>query len=211
MVRTALIVEDIAVTRQWLAGIVQEAFPDCEVVEVEAVNPALELIASHDFDLAVIDLKLPDGSGLSVVRKLHAKRPEALSIIATVMGDDVQIVAALSAGAHGYLLKDQPGELLIRQLKQAVGGCPALSPPVARRIMEHFCLTGPSHEPEGKLTPRETEVLGLIARGLRIADAACALGVAEGTVASHVKSIYRKLGISTRAEAALQAMRLGLL
>lgn len=210
-VREVLIVEDIPDTRQWLREVVLAAFPECRVDEAGSLRAALECCATRAYDLAVVDLRLPDGSGLGVVRKLRADKAGTVCVIATVMGDDANIVTALSAGAQGYLLKDQPRELMTRQLAQIADGVPALSPPVARRIMEHFKLTGPCEEADGKLTPRELEVLGLIARGLRIADAACALGVAEGTVASHIKAIYRKLDISSRAEAALHATRLGLL
>ena len=89
-------------------------------------------------------------------------------------------------------------------------GLPALSPSIARRIVEHFRKTAVAQDNRSDLTPRERDVLGLIGRGLRNADAALALGLSESTVASHIKSIYAKLGISSRAEAALQAARLGL-
>jgi DNA-binding NarL/FixJ family response regulator len=210
-VRSILIVEDIVETRQWLVDLAREAFVDCMVAEAGTVREGMDACALRSYDVAMIDLRLPDGSGLGVVRKLHAEQPAAVCVVTTVMGDDANIVTALSAGAQGYLLKDQPRDLLIRQLAQVAEGVPALSPPVARRIMEHFKFTGPCEESDGKLTPRELEVLGLIARGLRIVDAALALGVAEGTVASHIKAIYRKLDISSRAEAALHATRLGLL
>ncbi|MET0261708.1 MAG: response regulator transcription factor [Rariglobus sp.] len=209
--RRVLVVEDVYEARLWLSEIARAAFPTCEVEEADTLRRGLDLCASRTYDLALIDLGLPDGSGLGVVRALRAANALTLSVVTTVMGDDVHIVTALSAGAQGYLLKDQPQELLIRQLTQVAEGIPALSPPVARRIMDHFRMTGPCESVDARLTPRELEVLGLIARGLRITDAACALGLAEGTVASHIKSIYRKLGISSRAEAALHANRLGLL
>ncbi|MFA6960852.1 MAG: response regulator transcription factor [Opitutaceae bacterium] len=209
--RRVLIVEDIPEARLWLVDIARAAFPECETDQAATLREALELCAGRAYDLALIDLRLPDGSGLGVIRKLRSSNAATLCVVTTVMGDDANIVTALSAGAKGYLLKDQPRELFTRQLAQVAEGVPALSPPVARRIMDHFRLTGPSEEADGTLTPRELEVLGLIARGLRIADAACALGVADGTVASHIKAIYRKLDISSRAEAALHASRLGLL
>ncbi|CAM2986671.1 response regulator [Rariglobus hedericola] len=209
--RRVLIVEDVCETRVWLRELVLAAFPESSVDEAGTLRRGLELCAKNAYDLAVVDLGLPDGSGLGVLRMLRATHAATLSVVTTVMGDDAHIVTALSAGAQGYLLKDQPREMLIRQLQQVREGIPALSPPVARRIMDHFKLTGPCEEPDAKLTTRELEVLGLIARGLRIADAACALGLAEGTVASHIKAIYRKLGINSRAEAALHANRMGLL
>jgi len=209
--RHILIVEDNRETRLWLLGIVRAAFPGCRVDEAETRQQGIGLGMAGSYDLALIDLGLPDGSGLEVLRELHRHHPATVCIVATVMGDDAHIVAALAAGAQGYLLKEQPRERLILQLAQVTNGIPALSPSVARRIMAHFRLTNFGGETEGRLTEREREVLGLIARGLRIADVAVSLKVADGTVASHVKAIYRKLGISSRAEAALQATRMGLL
>lgn len=127
-----------------------------------------------------------------------------------MLGDDVHIVAALSAGAQGYLLKEQARPLLVRHLQQAREGIPALSPSVARRIMDHFQKTGPTQEADMLLTGREQEVLALISRGLRNAEVARALGLQDSTIASYIKTIYRKLNISSRAEATLCATRLGL-
>jgi DNA-binding NarL/FixJ family response regulator len=211
IVRRVLIVEDHAETLAWLGEVVRSAFAGCEVEEAASVREGLARCEAGRHDLAVVDLRLPDGSGLEVLRKLAAEAGETIRVVATVMGDDAHIVTALSAGAQGYLLKDQPRELLTKQLAQLAEGMPALSPSVARRIMEHFRLTGPCEEPDANLSPREREVLGLIARGLRSSDAARVLGLAESTVTSHVKSIYRKLGINSRAEAALLATRMGLL
>ncbi|PWE16834.1 DNA-binding response regulator [Marinicauda salina] len=205
-----LIVEDISETRRWLGDIVRSAFAECEIEEAADMRAGLAAAAARDFDLALIDLGLPDGSGLEVLRSLKLVRPETISIVTTVMGDDSHIVAALSAGAQGYLLKETPPDVLARQLVQHAQGLPALSPSIARRIMEHFRLTGPAADPEEELTAREREVLALISRGLRNSDVAASLELAESTVASHIKSIYRKLGISSRAEAAWHAARMGL-
>lgn len=207
--KSVLIVEDVAETRRWLGTLVQAAFPEARLTEAATLRAALGLL--HDsFDLALIDLGLPDGSGLDVLRALRAQQSGALCVVTTVMGDDASIVAALSTGADGYLLKEQPSEVLVRQLTQLSLGVPALSPAVARRIMEHFRLTGPAAEPEADLTQRETEVLGMIGRGMRNSEVATALGLAETTVAGYIKAIYRKLGISSRAEASWHATRMGL-
>ena len=115
------------------------------------------------------------------------------------------------AGAQGYLLKSDPRELILHNLRQLPDGAPPLSPSIARRVMDHFRTTGPNIDDTATLTPREAEVLSLVARGLRVADVATALELAPSTVSSHVKAIYRKLNISSRAEAAYLAARLGLL
>lgn len=208
--KRALIVEDVPETRSWLEGLVTGAFPGCLIDGEATMRGAVAAAESGRYDLALIDLGLPDGSGLDVLRKLKAVSPGTTAIVTTVMGDDAHIVGALAAGAEGYLLKETPPDLLQRQLVQLTHGIPAISPSVARRIMEHFRYTGPAAEADGELTGREKEVLTLIARGLRNADVAQALGLAESTVASHIKSIYRKLGIGSRAEAAWHATRLGL-
>lgn len=206
--RRVLIVEDIAETREWLSAIVHEAFAEARI-ESAATLRAARGLATQGFDLALIDLGLPDGSGLDLVRMIRAAGEPTLCVVTTVMGDDATVVAALSAGADGYLLKEYPAAVLTRQLSQISLGVPALSPGIARRIMEHFRKTGPVAE-EVRLTEREAEVLGLIGRGLRNAEVAAQLDIAETTVAGYIKAVYRKLGISSRAEAAWHAARLGL-
>ncbi len=207
--RRVLIVEDIAETRAWLAGIVLGAFPEAEIAHAATLR-AGRAMAGQGWDLALIDLGLPDGSGLDLLRALKSAAPRTVCVVTTVLADDAAVVAALSAGADGYLLKENPDLVLIRQLSQIGQGAPALSPAIARRIMDHFRLTGPAAAEDHSLTAREAEVLALIARGLRNAEAAAHLGLAETTVAGYIKAIYRKLGISSRAEAAWHAARLGL-
>ena len=208
--KSILMVEDLPETRLWLAEVVRRAFPNCLISEAGTVKEGLELAAAA-FDLVLIDLALPDGSGLEVLRQVRQDQPDALCVITTVMGEDALIIAALSAGAHGYILKEQAPDLLSRQLVQLAEGVPALSPSIAKRIMDHFRLTGPaSAHSDTTLTVREKETLSIIARGFRNKEAAESLGIAPSTVACHIKSIYRKLGIATRAEASWHATRLGL-
>jgi DNA-binding NarL/FixJ family response regulator len=208
--RNILIVEDVAETRNWLAEIAGEAFPGCTIRCAGSVRSALAEVRRGEADVALIDLGLPDGSGIEVLREMRQVKPDALCVITTVMGDDANIVAALSVGANGYLLKEQPAERISRQLSQLAEGIPALSPSIAQRLIEHFRHTGPAANGDGELTAREKEVLAFISRGLRNVDVAKQLGMAEATVATHLKSVYRKLGISSRAEAAWHATRMGL-
>ena len=208
--RNVLIVEDVFETSRWLSAIAGQAFPGCTVNHADSVRSALAEIRRTEPDVALIDLGLPDGSGIEVLRELRRAQPDALCVITTVMGDDANIVAALSVGANGYLLKEQPAERISRQLSQLAEGIPALSPSIAQRLMAHFQHTGPAANEESELTAREKEVLAFISRGLRNSDVAHQLGMAETTVATHLKSIYRKLGISSRAEASWHAARMGL-
>ncbi len=208
--KNVLIVEDISETRTWLCNIVNDAFPGASIDSVTTVKEGISASNENSYDLALIDLGLPDGSGLDVLRHIKQQSDETTCVITTVMGDDAHIVSALSAGAQGYLLKEQTAEMIVKQLTQLIEGIPALSPSIAQRIMEHFRLTGPVAEPESKLTEREKDVLALIGKGHRNIDVANDLNLAETTVASHIKSIYRKLGISSRAEASWHATQLGL-
>ncbi|WP_243614601.1 response regulator [Shimia aestuarii] len=208
--RLGFILEDVPETRQWLTVLLQDAFEGISVQTASTVREGTQLVQGTVFDVALIDLSLPDGNGLDVLRSFRKASPEGAAIVTTVMSDDGYIVSALAAGADGYLLKEQPYEMLVRQLRELSSGIPALSPSVARRIMSHFRLTGPIESEEGDLTKRETEVLALIARGLRNSEAAAALGISENTVSGYIKTIYRKLGISSRAEASWHASRMGL-
>ncbi|MEC7760361.1 MAG: response regulator transcription factor [Pseudomonadota bacterium] len=208
--KRALILEDVQETRIWLGEIALRAFPDLQITEAATIAAAHGVLDREPPELALIDLGLPDGSGLEILRKLKTKSPTSIAVVTTIMGDDVSVVSALSAGADGYLQKDQTQDQMVSQLRQISHGIPALSPAVARRIMGHFSRTGPVANDDGKLTDRETDVLALISRGLRNAEVARELGLAESTVAGYIKTIYRKLGISSRAEASWHATRLGL-
>lgn len=209
-VETLLIVEDVPEALAWLADLAQKAFPDVRVGKARSVREAACRIEEDQWDMALVDLGLPDGSGLDIIRRLKMVSPDTICIVSTVLGDDTHVVAALSAGAQGYILKGQPDAVVHRQLLQLRHGIPALSPAIARRIMEHFQRTGPVDGESQALTARETDVLSMVSKGFRNAEVAQALGLAESTIATHVKSIYRKLGISSRAEAALHAARMGL-
>ncbi|MEE4317822.1 MAG: response regulator transcription factor [Erythrobacter sp.] len=204
-----LILEDLAEMRLWLSEVMREACPDAEITTAPDIRTALAIAGHEMFDLALIDLGLPDGSGLEVLRALKQANPAALCVVATIMGDDASVVGALAAGADGYLLKNQPSALLVRQIRQTLDGVPPLSPAIARRIMTHFRQTGPVVA-DANLTPREREVLGHIGKGLRNHEVAATLGIGTNTVAAHIKSVYAKLGISSRAEAAWHATKLGL-
>ncbi len=205
-----LILEDLVETRCWLASLCRRAYGPCRIREAGSLKQARTELDTTEVDIALVDLGLPDGSGVEMLLTLRHLAPQTRCAVTTISGDDANIVAALAAGAEGYLLKEQPEDFLVRQLQWLAEGIPALSPSIARRIMEHFRLTGPVSSTEAQLTRRETEVLTLIARGLRNADVAQALGIGASTVASHIKSIYGKLGISTRAEASWYATKLGL-
>ena len=192
-----------------LAGVVSQVYPQARVVETKVCAEAAAAIGSQQFQLALIDLGLPDGSGIDIIRLLRQANEEAEIIVATIFDDDTHLFDAMEAGATGYLLKEHsPGELAAG-LEQLRAGNPPLSPSVARRLVAHF------HErrapAQSNLTPREQEVLKLIAKGLNRKDVAELLGLSKYTVSDYIKVIYRKLDVSSRAEATLEAERLGLI
>ncbi|KJS45906.1 MAG: hypothetical protein VR70_00065 [Rhodospirillaceae bacterium BRH_c57] len=229
--KAALVVEDEPHTRAWLADVLRQAFgriPVAAVGNVAAARAWLQAagqgpaVASDDGSPALVvlvDLGLPDGSGLEVIGLLARDHPTALPVVTTIYDDDAHLLDAMAAGAGGYLLKDSDATTMATYLRRILDGEPPLSPPMARRILTHFRKASPAPTPApvpepnataAILTPREREVLGLLGRGLRTAEVAQVLGLSEHTVASYIKTIYGKLSISSRAEAALEAHSRGL-
>ena len=216
-----LVLEDQAETRAWLASVASAVFPGVTVIEASTLAQAAAWLDSGDdalarLRLAIIDLGLPDGSGIGFIRELAARRPSAVAVVATIHDDDVNLLGAIAAGAAGYLLKDQEDGALAAQLRRIDDGEPPLSPSIARRMMAHFAEHAPpasASQPSDSagLTPRELQVLALLGRGSRVAEAAKHLGLTDQTVATYVKTIYRKLRITSRAEAAIAAQKRGLI
>ena len=213
--KTILLLEDLPEIRAWLRKLVLQVFPGATISESSRVHDAIELVAAVKFDLALIDLGLPDGSGVDVVTRLRDMQPEAQSVVVTIHDDDEHLFPALQAGAFGYILKEQARELITEQLQRISQGEPPLSPSIARRVMAYFSVkTKPQPAanamPNVSLTERESEVLLRVAKGYTLPEIGVQLGLSRHTIADYVKQIYRKLNVSSRAEAALEAQRLGL-
>ena len=128
--KTILLLEDLPEIRAWLRALVVQVFPGSTVVESARVHDALQQVGAHRFDLAMIDLGLPDGSGVKVVQALREAQPDAQSVVVTIHDDDDHLFPALQAGAYGYLLKEQPREQLMEHLQRISQGEPPLSPPM---------------------------------------------------------------------------------
>lgn len=189
--------------------------------------------SSEPFKLILIDLELPDGNGMELLGELT--RYPATKIVTTLYSDDDHLFPALQRGADGYLLKEDRFEVLVEELQKIVRGQPPLSPAIARRLLTHFrhgaagageatAIPMPSGfqssrpMPLGKgapldherLTPRESEVLTYLSKGFTIKEIASLMGIKWFTVNDHIKSIYKKLNVSSRAEAAVLASKQGL-
>lgn len=214
----ALIVEDLDEPRQWLAELLPRALPGVLAVDcADSVASARQCMAAHTYGLALVDWSLPDGHGGQLIEALVAARPDAVVIVATIHDDDAHVFPALRAGATGYILKSQPTQVVVAQLRRIEQGEPALSPSIAARVLQHFrreSVARPSDQIGAAsamhLTDREVDVLRLIAKGYKSSEVAELLGLSSHTVTGYVRDIYRKLGISSRAEATLEAARRGL-
>jgi DNA-binding NarL/FixJ family response regulator len=212
-----LLLEDLPEIRVWLKALALQVFPQAQITEAARVHDAREQISAQRFDLALVDLGLPDGSGVEVVAALREAQPEAQSVVVTIHDDDDHLFPALQAGAFGYLLKEQSREQLAEQLKRISQGEPPLSPSIARRVIQYFAAQQRSQfrektplMPGVTLTERENEVLLRVAKGYTLPEIGVQLNLSRHTIADYVKQIYRKLNVSSRAEVALEAQRLGL-
>lgn len=205
---TTLVIDDMPASLDWLVRASIVAFPDTRVLRATTLAEARALLREGRPDLALVDLDLPDGSGVTLIAELAQLPQTTRVIVTTVFADDQHLFPALRAGASGYLLKDEAIETLARRLEAAMLGEATLSPPIARRLVGWF--RAPERTAKESLSPREQELLQLLAKGLTIAQAAAALQINASTAASYAKTLYRKLDVNSRAEATLEAMRRGL-
>jgi len=212
-----LLLEDLPEIRAWLKILALQVFPGAQISEAARIHDALEMVNAIRFDVALVDLGLPDGSGVEVVQALREKQPDVQSVVVTIHDDDEHLFPALQAGAFGYLLKEQSREQLSEQLHRISQGEPPLSPSIARRVIQYFTAQARQQPiqpdtvtPHVQLTDRENEVLLRVAKGFTLPEIGQQLNLSRHTIADYVKQIYRKLNVSSRAEAALEAQRLGL-
>jgi two-component system, NarL family, response regulator LiaR len=203
-----LLADDHAVVRQGLKTFL-DLQDDIEVVaEAGDGRAAVDAADRTSPDVILLDLVMPELDGVGALRVLRERDSPARVIVLTSFGDDDKLFAALRAGAAGYLLKDVEPTELVRAIRSAHAGQAPLSPAIATRVVEEVAQGGTTAP--GELTPRELDVLTLIARGRSNKVIARELGVAEKTVKTHVSHILGKLGLTDRTQAALYAVRQGL-
>ena len=197
-----LIVDDHPVVRDGLSGIFA-GDPDFEVVGqaangVEAVRQAQELQA----DVVLMDLRMPEMGGVEAIKQLRQRTPSTHVIVLTTYDTENEVLSAIEAGATGYLLKDAPREELIRAVRAAHRGESVLSPSAAGRLM------GRARRPATDvISPRELEVIKLIAGGANNREAAAKLFVSEATIKTHLLHVFEKLGVRDRAAAVSEAYK----
>lgn len=203
-----LVVDDLPAARRLLVDAIgtvlaEKGLDRNGIVESGSFTETMVLL-DRTFDFAFVDLHLPDGHGWDIIRHLK-KNSDILVAAVTVMDDRASVEATLAAGADGYLIKDAEPDLLHFRIERLMAGEPSLSPAIARMMLAHF-RPAPGLE-EDPLTAREREVLSLVGRGLRAREAADHLQISTHTVRDHLKSIYRKLDVSSRAEVAIEAQK----
>jgi DNA-binding NarL/FixJ family response regulator len=162
-------------------------------------------------DAVVVDLGLPGMSGVEGIHRLRERYPKLAMLVLTVFDDDRRIFEAICAGAGGYLLKNAPLPKLLEGIREVVDGGAPMSPSIARRVMELFREFRPPESAGHRLTPHEVRVLRFMAEGHNAATAARELSVSTNTVSFHLKNIYVKLQVHSKAEAVAKALRRGFL
>lgn len=201
-----MLVDDHELIRQGLRRAFERA-DDFDVVgEAGSIAEALEMISSTPPDVVILDVRLPDGSGLDAARKVREQNPTMGIVILTMYAGDDQLFGALEAGASAFVPKDSPAEDVISAARHASVSPRAFSASdLAGAMQRKMSPSGP------QLSPREKEVLGLLAEGLGVAAISKQLYISESTTKTHISKVYEKLGAGNRAQALMTAMRLGLI
>ncbi len=207
-----LVADDQRVVREGLS-MVLGLLPDVEVVGAASDGAeAVTLAAALAPDVVLMDLRMPRCDGVEATRRLRAEQPEVRVVVLTTYSDDRSVLDALRAGARGYLTKDAGGAEIHQALRQVLDDRAAIDPAVAHHLVAAVAETprrAPQAGPDG-LTPREVEVLGLVAKGLSNAEIAGQLVIGEATVKSHMTHLLAKIDARDRAQAVAYAYRQGL-
>jgi DNA-binding NarL/FixJ family response regulator len=231
-VESVLIVEDHRDAANILRMVVNEVFPEAAIEVAYTFAEGLSCLENSRYAIALLDLGLPDGDGLDLIRYVARNHGETLTIVTTIFDDEEHLFDALKFGASGYLLKGYSAEELADYLGEAIAGRPALSPRIAKSMLGYFRQSegkGAGHtEAYGKehgdeygekqseqllleqLTQRELDVLTLIAKGCGVKEVSTLLSISSNTVSHHIKNLYSKLNIHNRAEATAAAVQLNI-
>ncbi|MDG0833612.1 response regulator transcription factor [Pelomonas saccharophila] len=211
-----MVVEDDAKLLSRFCRIIA-ADPELELfAAVGSLAAALQVVRERAPDILVTDLGLPDGSGIELIRETARLHPATDVMVITVFGDEQHVLQSIEAGATGYIIKDSLPDEFRGLIKQLVDGGSPISPVIARQLLKRFRgapaeAAAPTTAEDAGLSPRESEVLSLIAKGFSFGEIAKLLGVSQHTITTHVKKIYQKLAVHSRGEAVYEAGKMGLL
>jgi len=195
-----LIVDDQQMFREGIRRRLEQEPDICVVGEAASAKEALAKVQQTNPDIVVLDIRLPDISGIEVARRLRDKLPELKILMLSGYDLDQYVSAAARIGIQGYLLKDAPQDSLVQAIREIIAGGAVLPPQIASKVMRHYASHIRSGLP-GELTLRETEVLELMYQGLRNQEIAEHLSLSSRTVEVHVSNIISKLGAESRTEA----------
>lgn len=203
-----LVVDDHPVVRAGLVTILATQLDFAVVGEAEDAETAISRLLTQRPDVLLLDLEMPGGDGIELLRRARESGSDARALVFTAFDADDRILAAVRAGAQGYLLKGAPREELFRAIRVVYAGGSLLEPVVASKLLRQ--VRHPA-TPDVRVTARELEVLRLVARGRQNKEIARDLAVTERTVKFHLSALMRKLGVGNRVEAVSAAIRLGLI
>jgi len=223
-----LVVEDDPDMREFFATSVSRCPELALAASLGTVADALAWLnqPANTIDVLLTDLGLPDGSGLEVIRHAIGLHPLCEPLVISMFGDEDNVLASIEAGALGYIHKDSTPDDIARTILDMRGGASPISPMIARRVLSKYrsnqanaapagaaadVPAAQAPAPRGLLSPREQEVLGLIARGFSYAEVARLQGLTVHTVRTHIKNLYAKLSVHSKTEAVFEATRMGLL
>ncbi len=189
-----------------------KGFDEIQVIgQASTGTDAVDRIKALTPDVVLLDLGLPGIDGIEVTRQVKAFRPETEVLIFTIFDDEEKVLAAIRAGASGYLLKGMEADKIVEAILEVAQGGSVVQPQLARRLLRHFQRQPAQETPDASLSPRESEILKLIAKGLSNPQVAQALGVSRATVRTHLEHIYAKLDVSNRTEAVTEGIKKGLI
>ena len=207
-----LLVDDHTLFREGLEGLLSRRNINI-LAAVGSGQEGLRLAAELNPDVVLLDMRMPEMDGMEVLRKLRKSGFTNPVAMLTTSSDERDLVESLRSGAQGYLLKDMEPDQLVVALRDIVAGKTVVAPdlaPVLARVVQGESIEAVEESPFAKLTPRENEILSLLAEGQSNKVIARNLGISDGTVKLHVKSILRKLGVHSRVEAAVIAVEQGM-